>query len=522
MLESTRRRYRDLQTTRQSTEARKRVKLYCAEDLVTWVNDWCWTYNPKNVSLGLPSYIPFDLFPRQEEYLRWLEEREARGEEGVCEKSRDVGISWLNCCFAVHRWLFKPGFKSTFGANKADNVDNVGNPDSIFEKMRLLMSYLPDWMMPVGWNPRKHDNYMKLINPENDNVITGESGDNMGRGGRASIYFIDEAAHVERAERVDAATLAVSDCRIQVSSVNGMGNVFARKRHSGHVPVFTFHWSDDPRKDEAWAKVMKGKTEPYIFAGEYDIDYGASVEGVCIPGAWVQSARKLGTEFNGLFDDYKTDRYPVTSGLDVGGGKAKSVFIPRRGPLVLPVQSWSEPDTTETAYKAIAAAESHGAGFLGFDNIGIGAGVESVLNRYHGPIRMLGINVGETPSSEEWPDGRRAHERFLNLKAELWWKMRTAFERSHQHYLFMTTEDKGEEHSLEDLIVLPESPELMSQLPVVKFGHVEKGKIKIESKKDLARRGIASPDYAEALALTFDGRANDDTSSVGFTPIGMY
>ena len=53
-------------------------------------------------------------------------------------------------------------------------------------------------------------------------------------------------------------------------TVDAMGNVFARKRHSGHIPVFTFHWSDDPRKTKEWA-AAKRKTlnDDTIWAAEY-------------------------------------------------------------------------------------------------------------------------------------------------------------------------------------------------------------------------------------------------------------
>jgi phage terminase large subunit len=43
-----------------------------------------------------------------------------------------------------------------------------------------------------------------------------------------------------------------SNCKIDVSTPNGPNGPFYRKRHGGKVPVFTFHWRDDPRKGPAW------------------------------------------------------------------------------------------------------------------------------------------------------------------------------------------------------------------------------------------------------------------------------
>ena len=46
---------------------------------------------------------------------------------------------------------------------------------------------------------------------------------------------------------------------------------------------------------------------------------------------------------------------------------------------------------------------------------------------------------------------------------------------------------------------------LAAQLSQVKWFHRENGKVQIETKESLAKRRIASPDYADALILTFAG-----------------
>jgi hypothetical protein len=45
-----------------------------------------------------------------------------------------------------------------------------------------------------GFVEKVHDNYMRIINPDNGATITGEAGDNIGRGGRTTMYFLDEWA----------------------------------------------------------------------------------------------------------------------------------------------------------------------------------------------------------------------------------------------------------------------------------------------------------------------------------------
>ena len=485
----------DTGTAEEKLKARQLAYEAARRDIVAWFNDWAWTYDPRE---GGGGFWPFILFPKQIDYVRWVEERIKAREEFILEKSRDTGATYLNAGIALHHWLFEPGFKTTFGANKAALVDTLGDPDSIFEKLRIMLFELPHWMQPMRFRRVKHDLYMRLINPDNGNLIDGEGGDNMGRGGRSTVYFIDEAAHVERCERVDAATLATADVRGWVSSVNGMGNVFARKRHSGRLPVFTLHWSDDPRRNAEWAKAKKWTlNNDSIWAAEYDIDYSAAVEGVAIPGKWVQSARLLA-------DLVDINPAGGTAGFDVGAGKAESVFIARRGALVEAPIPWMDPDTNSGAHKALDAARASGIKLLNFDSVGVGHGVTSVLSGADTEgLQVQAINVG-VPASKirTWPDGRTSEEMFANLKAELWWLARERFKCSHERYLWETGNEGGIRHPLSDCIVLPEDNLLQTQLSIVKWGRNERGKIAIETKDKLRARGVASPDRAEALILS--------------------
>lgn len=50
---------------------------------------------------------------------------------------------------------------------------------------------------------------------------------------------------------------------------------------------------------------------------------------------------------------------------------------------------------------------------------------------------------------------------------------------------------------------IPYDPDLRAQLLAPKYALNNKGKIQLETKEDMMRRGVASPDKADALALTF-------------------
>jgi hypothetical protein len=101
------------------------------------------------------------------------------------------------------------------------------------------------------------------------------------------------------------------------------------------------------------------------------------------------------------------------------------------------------------------------------------------------------------------PDERLASNWFGNLKAQMWWAMRDAFKATHEHVLYLEGHEEGVPHPESELILLPECNDLAAQISMVKRFTNDKGKIIIESKKQLAQRGVPSPDYADALALTF-------------------
>ena len=465
-----------------------------SRSLPHWVNRWAMTYDPRE---PIPVQ-PFDLFPKQAQFLEWLTERERLQEDGLLEKSRDMGASWLCCAYALHGWLFRPGYQVGFGSRKLEYVDEKGDPKSIFEKLRLLLEYLPSWMVPAGFNWKEHSCHAKLINPANGATITGEGGDQLGRGARSSIYFVDEAAFLERPQLVDRALSQTTRCRIDVSTPNGDGNPFAQKRRGGRVPVFTLHWRDDPRKGEAWYENEKRRLDSVTLAQEVDIDYTASLEGIAIPGKWVRAAVGL---------DLSTGSGPVEAGLDIAEyGKDRCVFLTRQGPSVGAVEDWGQCNTTETAHRARELCVKHGVSTLHYDAGGPGAGVRGTLDSAESdlPFYADAVNAGSSPSGAWWPDGQTSAEKFLNLRAELWWLLRCRFEKTYEHAEGIAS------HPPEEMISIPDHPQLIAELSQPLCARTESGKIKIESKEAMRKRGVKSPDFADALALAFcDGGRPD-------------
>lgn len=504
------------QTLTQGQHLLLALRIHYKTHPIDFIQDWVTTFDPRLMGQeGKTAFVPMVLYPRQREFIQWLYDRWRAGEDGVVEKSREMGISWLCMAFAIWMWLFHSGAKVGFGSYKEVKVDKIGDPDSLFEKGRILFRNLPTEFLPAGYKEDTNAPFMKFLNPENGSSITGEAGDQIGRGGRASIYFIDEAAFLEHPDRVESALSQTTNVKIWVSTANGMGNPFYRKVTSGKFPVFRFHWRQDPRKNDAWYAEQKRRLEPHILAQEVDIDYTASIERIVIPNRWVRSA----VDLNRLID------WPVfkhgIAGVDVGGGgSGKSTYICRFGPFVDPVKAWSDRDPSYTALKAMQYAREDAVDALNYDPLGVGAGTSGVFEREkkweveqrdtkqgvettYGYVLVNAINVGETASYDIWPDNKRANEKFANIRAEVWWIMRDRLQKSHEHWLFLRGEEGGVKHPLDELLVMPDDPILIAQLSAPTWDRTNSGKILIESKRAMAARGVLSPDYADALALTF-------------------
>ena len=480
------------------------------DHVIDWINDWVLTYDPRED----PANIPMQLWPKQREFIQWLETRVGLGGDVVVEKSRDFGASWLCVAFAAHHWIFRNGYKVNFASNKADKVDRLGDYDSLFEKLRHLLRELPPWQIPP---PNKRiEKYMTFYNELNGSGITGESGRDIGRGGRCTVMFLDEAAHLEHADSVNAASAQTALCRIWLSTPNGQGNQFAIKRFS--LPedrVFIMDYHDDPRKTEEWAQQKRAEIGRVAFAREFDRDYAASIEGIIIRAEWVVAAVEL--HRRGVVPPIGL----VVCGLDVGGGgSGKTVHVVRRGPVVETPTSWNGGDTTADAYRAAELTRAVSTDvMLFYDPIGVGRGVGSTLERISGVV-STGVHVGEPGTYRGWPDGQRAREKFTNYKAEIWWTMRDRFLKSYEYLLFLDGKDGGVKYPLDELITIPpEAHTLQMQLSQVTVSYKETGKIGVESKDSLKRRGIPSPDEADALVLTFA----EDRRSFTVQPVkGLY
>lgn len=202
---------------RQNPEAIPVLNAYYKDNPAQFIIDWGMTYDPRNPERGLPSYIPFLLFPRQEEWAEWFMERWKSQEPGITEKTRDMGMSWLTVGLACTVCNFNRGISVGIGSCKEEYVDKIGVPKSLLEKARIFMSYLPAEFC-FGWDRAKDAPHMRIKFPYTYSIISDECGDGIVWGDRASFYIVDETAFLERPTLVDASLSATTNSRQDIST----------------------------------------------------------------------------------------------------------------------------------------------------------------------------------------------------------------------------------------------------------------------------------------------------------------
>ena len=95
------------------------LKEFYKDHPVEFITDWGMTFDPRNAEIGLPTTVPFLLFPKQAEFITWLRDRWLGREDGLAEKSRDMGVSWLCVGFGVWMFLFHSGTVAIIDASGA-------------------------------------------------------------------------------------------------------------------------------------------------------------------------------------------------------------------------------------------------------------------------------------------------------------------------------------------------------------------------------------------------------------------
>ena len=478
-----------------------------------FIAEWGWTNDTREIAKGKGALIPFVPWPKQLALIEWMYTRWRNAEDATTVKSRDVGASYCAMALLATLCVLERDFAGGVVSATEVKLDQVGNPDTLLGKARLFLRNLPQ-EFAGGYDEAKHSSHLRILIPQTGGSLVGETGDNAGRGSRKAIVIADESSHYLHPKVTDAALIATTPCRIDLSSVNGMANSFYERAHNPDIARFDLTWRDDPRRDEAWAEAKRRTTDPVIWAAEYDCDFSASVSGQLIPAAHVASAIGLRGKL-GLPppSGAKCASYdPADTGAD------KNAVAVRHGSSLVHMESWSGrgKDLHKSTAHVFAVCDRYEVRTLHVDVDGLGSGVKgtgAALNEHRRDagrpaIEVLSYRGSAAPFDPDGSllEGVSNRDGFLNQKAMTGFALAGRFEYTHR---VVEAHTRGERIEFDpgDLIDIPaDLPELnvlVSELSAPAYSYTAAGKRAIDKQPD----GILSPNLYDALAILFSPAA---------------
>jgi len=245
------------------------LRAACRVDPFFYLNTFCWTANPARPYAR--KKVPFITYGFQDRGLEIIFDSLEESFDVQVEKSRQMGASWLFAAVIQYCWLFRQGQNFLMLSRSDEYVDRSNEPKSLFWKLDYINANLPVWLMPVGWDRKRHRLVKRMINPSNGNTIVGEATtEDSGRGGTFTAVLHDEFGACDVGMGILKSTRSATGTRWFNSTPKGTGNAHYRivqlsRQNPKQVRPLRFHWSDHPEysrllyrlDDEGKPKVAK-------------------------------------------------------------------------------------------------------------------------------------------------------------------------------------------------------------------------------------------------------------------------
>ena len=337
---------------------------------------------------------------------------------------------------------------------------------------RKLRDRYPDLANEFEWasekftlksNPSESFAVARTSRPERPEALQGFHSENI-------LFVIDEASGVpEEVFQVAEGALSTEGAFVAMAAnPTRMEGYFYDSHHKMRDRWSALVWNgeESPLVSKAYIEDMAAKygRDSAIYRIRVKGEFAGNPDGV-IPLDLIEAA--IGRQVKPFGE--------MVWGLDVARfGEDRTALCKRMGNAIMePVKAWRGKDLMQTC--GMVKNEYDAAKIkpvrINVDVIGMGAGVVDRLKELKLPA--IGINVAESPS---------VADRYNRLRDELWFKAREWLE--------------GRD------VTIVEDESLAAELTLPSYRILSNGKIQVESKDDLKKRGVTSPDLADSFCLT--------------------
>ena len=234
------------------------------------------------------------------------------------------------------------------------------------------------------------------------------------------------------------------------------------------------HGLNDEQLQWRRTKIAKMKNDVARFQRDYpltaDEAFNSALNNILIPSKYVLKARKKGNL------KYYQPVGQLVMGVDVAReGDDSTAIVIRQGRIMHKYFRYNKLDNMEVAGIVMNLMKRYRIDHMCIDSTGgYGAGVYDRLVELGAGHKVTAVNFGSRAFDDE---------HYKNKRAEMWVAIREWLEAGAQ---------------------IPDEDEIQLDLCSVTYKHDSTGeKLQLESKADMKKRGIKSPDIADALALTF-------------------
>ena len=399
----------------------------------------------------------------------------ARGERRISVRSghgvgKSTSVSWLAIWYLITRYHTKIVLTAPTSAQLYD---------ALFAEIKRWVKELPEPLqtllevkaerIELKSSPTENFISARTSRAEQPEALQGIHADNV-------MLIADEASGVP--EQVFEAAAGSMSGHNAVTILLGNPVRSSGFFYDTHTRLSNEWWTrkvsctDSKRVSEAYVNEMKSRYGEESNAYRIRVlgEFPKGDDDTVIPMSLLESAKQR---------DVAVSQFaPVVWGLDVARfGSDCSALCKRQGNAVIePVRVWKALDLMQLCGAIVSEYESleerHRPVEILVDSIGLGAGVVDRLRELNLPAR--GINVSESPAMGNT---------YRNLRAELWYKTKAWLEKLDCR--------------------LPNDQRLITELATVRYKFTSNGKLQIESKEDIRKRGLPSPDVADAFVLTF-------------------